>query len=161
MTPVRLALAASAVVVVLGLAAAAWAAPRSADGGAGSGGARAYPVIPSQGGGSEPAPDDASAFGGDPVTGKGPTTEVPPPQTTFGDPPTAADPGHKETGSDEKLVPLSEERRPASGGALYLAGEASAGGFSFLASAGFEVASLLKVGTRLIMGGLMLGPSGG
>jgi hypothetical protein len=148
MTLVRLALAASAVVVVLGLAAAAWAAPSSADGGAGSGGARAYPVIPSKGGGSEPAPDDASALGGDPVTGTGPTTDVPPPQTTFGDPPTAADPGHKETGSDEKLVPLSEEERPASG-------------FSFLASGGFEVASLLKVGTRLIMGGLMLGPSGG
>lgn len=157
MNTARLVLTASTAVVALGFVAVAWAAPRPDDASGGSGGARVHPVIPSKGGGSEPSPEDATQLGGAPGTGAGQTTEVPPPQTNFGGDPTVTEPLPTETDPDaELLLLLPGEDRPVSGGAPAREGESAGGGFSFLPSTGFEVASIVTVGSGLALVGLLL-----
>ena len=127
MNTARLALIASTVLAGLGLVAAAWALAAPGSAGTGSGGARAIPVVPSSGGGSEPAPDDASQQG-IPVP---PASEVPPP---LAPPPAAPQDAPTETLPEEDLaVPLEDEdSEPPSGGAPAQEGTDSSGGaFSF------------------------------
>ena len=130
MNTARLTLIASAVLAALGLVAAAWAlaAPGGPDSDRGSGGARALPVVPSAGGGSEPAPDTAPEQGA-PVP---PAIAVPPPVPA---PPTGSQDTQAETIPDEELlVPLEDDDStpPPTGGAPAQEGSDSSGGaFSF------------------------------
>jgi hypothetical protein len=127
----RVALLASALLGTLALAAAALAAPPG-DGGAESGGVLALPVVPSEGGGSEPLPDPLA-----------PQAPLPP---TVAAPPVQVVPEAPQQASGELTLPLQ-----GLGGATPAPigdepsgqGESSGGGFSFLASTGFGIASLV------------------
>ncbi len=101
MNATRVTLLASALLGTLALAAAALAAP-SPDGGATSGGAQVIPVVPSEGGGSEPL--DGSAV---------PEIVVPPPVVV---PPVQEAPAAPQTAPDGLVAPASgPERRPRAG----------------------------------------------
>ena len=136
-------LAASVALLALGLVAAAWAAP-APDGGAGSGGAPALPVVPSSGGGSEPAPDDSYLPGGIPG-------ELP--QTTPAVPPVAGVPGAPGDGTETLsgppplIVPLDDaDTLPGEEPAI----DSSGGGFGFLASTGSEIVELVTGGVAMV-----------
>jgi hypothetical protein len=151
----RIVLIASAVLIALSLVAAAWAAP-GGDGGAagdGSGGARALPVVPSAGGGSEPAPDNPGALGGVPDR----TAEQPPVTTPLDD--SGSLQTDTETDPDEEIVlGLDDQDQGLATEAPTEAeqGDTSGGGFSFLASTGFEIASLVTVGVGMLVTGVLL-----
>ena len=139
MNTARVALLASALLGTLALAAAAFAAP-SGDGAAESGGAQALPVVPSEGGGSEPL--DLLA----------PEIAVPPPVAM---PPVQEVPEAPETAPGEVVVPLegpgaSPEPAPV---VPPEEGASSGGGFSFLALSGSGIAAgIAKLAASLLRG---------
>jgi hypothetical protein len=156
MNTLRLALTASVVLATMGAVAVAWASPASDSG---SGGARANGVVPSGGGGSAPA-QDSQQSGGTPgaeaVPNPATVEQAAPPVTT---PVTPADPTQStETESDEELiVPLEDQdtnTSPSSGGVPAEQTSSGGGGFGFLASTGFELASLVTVGAGMVVAGL-------
>ena len=130
MNATRATLIASALLGMLALAAAALAAP-SPDGGATSGGAQVIPVVPSEGGGSEPLAARTSAV---PETaalaaGRGAAVQEAPaaPQTP--------------DGLALPLQGLSLDPTPESRDPTAEQGASSGGGFSFLATTGLEIVS--------------------
>jgi hypothetical protein len=151
MKTARMLLAASAALLALGLVASAWAAP-GPDGGSESGGARALPVVPSGGGGSEPGPDLSAQLG---------STDGELPQTTPVMPPLEGVPGAlpDDTGTlpgQDVIVPLEtapgEENPPLI--------DSSGGGFGFLAGTGSEIVSLITAGVEALTGGMLSAFSG-
>ena len=130
MNATRVTLLASALLGTLALAAAALAAP-SPDGGATSGGAQVIPVVPSEGGGSEPL--EGSAV---------PGIVVPPPVAV---PPVQEAPAAPQT-PDGLVLPLqglSVDPSPESSDPPAEQGASSGGGFSFLATTGLEIVSVV------------------
>ncbi len=159
MNTVRLALTASVLLAVLGVAAVAWAAPGTDSG---SGGARANPVVPSGGGGSAPAQDSQQSGGSpgqdalpDPAT----IEQVPPPVTTP-EIPSGSQPTTDTDPDEELIVPLEDEDATTtpsnSGGTAAEETDSGGGGFGFLASTGFELASLVTVGAGMVVAGLAI-----
>jgi hypothetical protein len=126
----RVALLASALLGTLALAAAALAAP-SADGGADSGGAQALPVVPSEGGGSEPLADPLA-----------PDVMAPPPAVL---PPVQEAPVPPRVTPDGPALPLQGLGAVPEPGSDPLDDHdaSSGGGFSFLATTGFGIASFV------------------
>jgi hypothetical protein len=127
----RVTLLASALLGTLALAAAALAAP-SPDDGATSGGARVIPVVPSEGGGSE-ALDGSTA----------PEIVVPPPVAV---PPVQQAPAAPQAAPDGLVLPLqglSADPAPESSEPPAEQGASSGGGFSFLATTGLEIVSVV------------------
>jgi hypothetical protein len=159
MNTVRVALTSSVLLAALAVAAVAWAGP---DTNSGSGGARANGVVPSGGGGSAPA-QDSQQSGGTPGENAlpDPTTieQVPPPVTT---PQVPLNPQQStDTEPDEELiVPLEDEDATTtpsnSGGTPAEQTDSGGGGFGFLASTGFELASLVTVGAGMVVAGLAI-----
>jgi hypothetical protein len=147
MKTAHLLLTASAALIALVLVASAWAAP-GADGGSESGGARALPVLPSSGGGSEPAPDVSGQLGG--ASGELPQTPpvMPPLMGAPGVPPEGAG-----TSPDTDLVaPLGDVGAGTSPGgeSPQPLGDSSGGGFGFLATTGSEIVSLITAGIAMV-----------
>ncbi len=153
MNTLRLALTASVVLATMGAVAVAWASPGSDSG---SGGARANGVVPSGGGGSAPA-QNSQRSGGTPgaeaVPNPATVEQAAPPVTTPVTPTQST-----ETESDEELiVPLEDQgtnTTPSSGGVPAGQTSSGGGGFGFLASTGFELASLVTVGAGMVVAGL-------
>ena len=130
MNTTRVALLASALLGTLALAAAALAAP-SADGGAESGGVQALPVVPSEGGGSEPLADPLA-----------PELLAPPPAAL---PPVQQAPAPPQVTPDGVELPLQGLGALPEPGSDPLDDHdaSSGGGFSFLATTGFGIASFV------------------
>jgi hypothetical protein len=158
MNTARLALTAFVLLATLGAVAVAWAAPSR---GSDSGGARANGVVPSSGGGSTPAQDSEQA-GGTPgqatVPDPAAVEEVSPPGTTPEDTHGFRRTAETEPGG-ELTVPLEDQDEtttPSSGGFPADLTSSGGGGFGFLASTGFEVASLVTVGAGMVVAGLVV-----
>ena len=148
----RLLLTATAALLVLGIVASAWAAPGT-DGGSGSGGAEVLPVLPvlpSSGGGSEPAPDASAQPGG---TAGEPAQTVPGMPPLTGEPPAPAPQGTATLPDTDLVIPPQDED-PESPELLEPVGDASGGAFSFLATTGAELVSLITEGVTALTGGL-------
>jgi hypothetical protein len=156
MNALRLALTASVVLATMGAVAVAWASPGS---GSGSGGARANGVVPSSGGGSAPAQDSQQSGGtpgADAVPNPVTVEQVPPPDTTPVTP-TAPQQTTETESNEELIVPLEDQDTntgPSSGGVPAGQTSSGGGGFGFLASTGFELASLVTVGAGMVVAGL-------
>ena len=145
MKTVRLLLIASAALLALGLVAGAWAAP-AADGGGGSGGAPALPVLPSSGGGSEPAPANPDQLGGS----SGELPQAIPPMPPIVGVPGAGQDGAETVPEVQPIVPLPDEDALADGEIDPPVGTSSGGGFGFLASTGSGIVSLLNAGVAMV-----------
>ena len=129
MNATRVTLLASALLGTLALAAAALAAP-SPDDGAMSGGAQVIPVVPSEGGGSEPLEGPAV-----------PDIVVPPPVAV---PPVQEAPASPQP--DGLVLPLQGlglDPSPESSEPPAEQGASNGGGFSFLATTGLEIVSVV------------------
>jgi hypothetical protein len=156
MNTLRLALTASVVLATMGAVAVAWASPGTDSG---SGGAPANGVVPSSGGGSAPA-QDSQQSGGTPgaqaVPDPATVEQVPPPVTTPLDP-NGSQQGTETESDEELIVPLEDQdtnTTPSSGGAPAGQTSSGGGGFGFLASTGFELASIVTVGAGMVVAGL-------
>lgn len=146
MKTARMFLAASAALLALGLGASAWAAPGS-DGGSDSGGAEVLPVLPvlpSSGGGSEPAPGVSAQPGGT-------AGELPVPPLT-GEPA----PAEQGTGTlpDTELIIPPQDENPQALELPQPIGDPSGGAFSFLATTGAELVSLITEGVTALTRGV-------
>ncbi|HEU0024412.1 MAG TPA: hypothetical protein VFQ12_07270 [Thermoleophilaceae bacterium] len=131
MITARLVLPVCFVLTALVLAAAAWAVPD------GSGGARALPVTPSAGGGSEAAPENA--LPAEPVVTVPEGPVIPPPMTSEIPSPVP----------DADLLLPGDEPVP-SGGTPASEGYSQGGGFGLLADTAFGVAALVAEGVGLV-----------
>ena len=145
MKTARLLLIASAALLALGLVAGAWAAPAT-DGGGESGGAPALPVLPSSGGGSEPAPEGPDQLGG----ASGELPQAIPPMPPIVGVPGATPEGAETVPKVQPIVPLYDDDGIPDGELDPPVGTSSGGGFGFLASTGSGIVSLVNAGVAMV-----------
>jgi hypothetical protein len=145
----RLVLAACAVLLVPSVSAAA-----ELDGGARSGGAKALPVMPSNGGSSEALPDESAQLGGAPVVSQ-PPPALPPADGA----PIAAEAAGADTETapePEVVVPLEEEENDTPVEPAASPARADPGESGSLPFTGAELAGLAAAGIGLLAAGLLI-----